>query len=200
MWRLLDFRQFQGILSDENQCQSGYTIVAYIIIPHSSGIFVRDIEVELYFLIWNVDNHSVSAFYAYMHSCGLQECKVISIWVQLPSFFRTSTLGHIAGIGLEWVLGWIRHGNMVFAPTGRVRVLDQLWYLSTSKTILTILKLLLQQKLVIFVSKYCVVIEVSVFRGRFTQTLYLNLFFHIRHSPLQDVGNSGKNFYTCTVG
>ena len=30
------------------------------------------------------------------------------------------------------------HG--VFAPTRRVRVLDQLWCLSTSKTILTILK------------------------------------------------------------
>ena len=48
-----------------------------------SGTLVRDIEVELWFLIWNVDNHSVSAFYAYMHSCGLQDGKVISIWVQL---------------------------------------------------------------------------------------------------------------------
>ena len=46
-----------------------------------SGTFVRDIEVELWFLMWNVDNHSVSALYVYMHSCGLQDGMVISIWV-----------------------------------------------------------------------------------------------------------------------
>ena len=46
-----------------------------------SGTLVRDIEVELWFLIWNVYNHSVPAFDAYMHSCGLQDGMVISIWV-----------------------------------------------------------------------------------------------------------------------
>ena len=52
-------------------------------IAGDSGIVVKDIEVELLFLIWKVYNHSVSAFYAYMHSGGLQDGKVISIWVQL---------------------------------------------------------------------------------------------------------------------
>ena len=46
--------------------------------------------------------------------------------------------------GLDQVLGWIRRDSRVFALTRRVRVLDQLWYLSTSKTILTILKILLR--------------------------------------------------------
>ena len=50
-----------------------------------------------------------------------------------------------------------------------------------------------------FVSIYCFVRDVSVFRGRFTWTRYPifnpNLFSHIRHSPLQDVRNSGKNLF-----
>ena len=46
----------------------------------TSGIFVKDIEVELWFIIWKVYNHSVSALYAYMHSGGLQDGKGISIW------------------------------------------------------------------------------------------------------------------------
>ena len=41
--------------------------------------------------------------------------------------------------------------------------------------------------------------DVSVFRGCFTWTRYPifnpNLFFRIRYSPLQDVGNSGKNLF-----
>ena len=50
-----------------------------------------------------------------------------------------------------------------------------------------------------FVLMNCFVKDVSVFRGRFTWTRYPifnpNLFFHIRYSPLQDVGTSGKNLF-----
>ena len=52
-----------------------------ITLLEASGTFVRDIEVELWFSIWNVDNHSFSAFYVYMHSWSLQDGIVISIWV-----------------------------------------------------------------------------------------------------------------------
>ena len=50
-----------------------------------------------------------------------------------------------------------------------------------------------------FVSIYCFVRDVSVFRGHFTWTRYPifnpNLFFHTCYSPPQDVGNSGTNLF-----
>ena len=49
--------------------------------------------------------------------------------VKLPSLELPHLL-IVVRIGLEWVLGWIRPKNRVFAPTRRVRVLNQPWYLS----------------------------------------------------------------------
>ena len=40
-----------------------------------SGIFVRDTEVELRFLIWKVKNHSISVFYAC--TCTVVACKTV---------------------------------------------------------------------------------------------------------------------------
>ena len=61
-----------------------------------SGIFVRDIEVELWFLIWNVDNQSVSAFHAYMHSCGLQDGMV---WDNSPRLSRQNPCVYVCRRG-----------------------------------------------------------------------------------------------------
>ena len=46
--------QYNELLVDKTTMTKLFTL--------HSGIFVRDIEVELWFFIWNVDNHSFSAF------------------------------------------------------------------------------------------------------------------------------------------
>ena len=145
-------------------------------------------------------------------------CTVVArkrVWSSQSGFSWTSTLAHIARIGLEWVLGWFQRKNSVFALTRRVRALDQLWYLSTSKTIFTTLKIPFNQKiqsnllgarsiwlfgwriLYTFVSMNCFVRGVSVSWGRFTWTRYPiinpNLFFHIGYSSLQEE-TQGKIF------
>ena len=104
---------------------------------------------ELCSLIWNKDNHSVSAFLCihaqllparrYGHlNLGLAKIH----YLELP----VPHLHILQELGVVWVLGWIWRENEVFALTRRVRLLDGLWYLSTSKTILTFLAILLWWK------------------------------------------------------
>ena len=123
----------------------------------------------------------LSVGYAYMHRWGLQDCIVISIRVQLSFVHQSFYTGevHVARLGLEWVLGWIRPKKRVFAPTRRVRALDQLWYLFTSKPILTKFKILQRfgwRILYKFVSMNHFVSDVSIFQ----RVLYVDQ-YPLRH-------------------